>query len=167
MSSRTETFSRTHAKYLASKVVGDLYQCSRLYGSPPVHEVSDYEQELVEMLLGGYVKSYEFGFKKDEKRTVSWSYEVDAAGDLVGGRDDRAGGLYTRANVESASYYNFMTYSSAWMNLSEEAKTRVRAVLPFIRSPGSLPRDGAGYWVSDRGYSNGGVSVTRRTFRPS
>jgi Bacterial HORMA domain family 1 len=166
MSSYTETFSRTHAKYLASKVITDLYQCSRLYGSPSTARISDYENELIEMLAGGFVDEYEFGFKKDGKRVICWQYRVNALGQLVGGSDDHAGGVYGRADIAGASYYNFMTFSSAWSDLSDSARSQIEARLPFVRGDGSLPGDGAGYWVTDRTYSNGGVSVNRRTFRP-
>lgn len=130
-------------------------------------DVPDYEEELVEMLMGSYVEEYEFGFKKNGERVVSWQYRVNAAGELVGGADDHSGGVYARAKVAVASYYNFMTYSRAWTALSDSAKQQVKSRLPFTRSPGSLPDDGNGYWMSDRTYSSGGVSVTRRTFRPS
>lgn len=161
----SESFTRTHAKYLASKVVTDLYQCSRLYGAPVKADIEGYEQELIEMLAGGYVSAYEFGFKKGESRLVSWQYRVTMLGTLVGG-DDRAGGIYTKADVSGASYYNFMTYSSAWSNLSPAQKDLVSQRHPVSRTTGTLPADGNGYWTEDRTYSNGGVSVGRRTFRP-
>jgi len=167
MSSYTDTYSRTDARYLASKVVSDLYQCSRVYGSPPADDVPDYEDELIEMLLGRYVSRYEFGFKKDGKRIVCWRYEVNSAGELVGGSDDRSGGVYARAKVVGATYYNHMSYSDMWFDLSEAARLQIRARLQISRSPKSLPSDGNGYWVSDRNYSSGGVSVSRKTFRPS
>lgn len=166
--STSQTFTRTHAKYLASKVVADLYQCAKLYSSPSVDEIADYEAELIEMLVGGYVLKYEFGFKKDGKRVVTWEYTVNSAGDLIGGAtDDGAGGVYARAKVAQASYFNFMTYSSKWSALTQSARTSVVSTLPFARSEGSAPDDGDGYWVNDRTYSNGGTSVGRRTFRPS
>jgi hypothetical protein len=74
--SLAETFTHTEARYLASKVVADLYQCSRLYRSPAASDIPDYETELVERLVKGYISRYEFGFKKDGKRVVSWQYEV-------------------------------------------------------------------------------------------
>ena len=161
----TESFTRTHARYLASKVVADLYQCARLYGSPSTRSILDYESELVEMLAGGYVSEYEFGLKQNEKRLLSWSYRVTAGGDLVGG-DDRPGGLFARASVAAAFYYNFLSYSPAWFILPETEKQTIFACLPFTRTSGSLPTDGNGYWIADRTYSNGGVAVARRTFRP-
>ena len=164
--SASQSFTRTHAKYLASKVVADLYQCSRLYGCPSNHDIPDYETELVVLLVHGYVSTYEFGFKKDGQRIVSWRYTVNSAGDLVGGSDHRPGGVYARADIASASYYNHMSYTGSWDTLTTEAQVKVKASLPFSRTNGSLPADGNGYWVADRNYSNGGTSVARETFRP-
>jgi len=161
----SESFTWTHAEYLASKVVADLYQCSRLYGSPAAADVTGYEQELIAMLAGGYIAEYEFGFKKGESRVVSWQYRVTILGTLVGG-DDRAGGVYAKADVSGASYYNFMTYSAAWSSLSPAQQVAVSRLHPIARATGTLPADGNGYWTGDRTYSNGGVSVGRRTFRP-
>ena len=165
--SATQTFTRTHAKHLASKVVADLYQCARLYRSPATDDIADYEGELVELLVGGYVAEYEFGFKKNERRVVSWHYAVNTFGDLVGGgADDSAGGVYTRAKVADATYFNFLTYSQKWVSLTQAEKDAIKDKLPVRRTPGSLPSDGNGYWISDRIYTNGGTSVSRRTFRP-
>ena len=163
----TQTFTRTHAKYLASKVVADLYQCARLYGKPRTYEIADYEAELVELLVGGYVAEYEFGFEKNDKRVVTWQYRVNAYGDLVGGgADDRAGGVYARANVADATYFNFLSHSQKWRNLTPGERKAIEDKLPIRRTSGALPADGNGYWVSDRTYSNGGVAISRRTFRP-
>jgi len=164
----TQTFTRTHARYLASKVVSDMYQCARLYGGPACDSVADYEVELVEMLVGGYVYEYEFGFKNDGKRVVSWQYAVNAAGDLVGGgTDDSAGSVYARAKIAGATYFNFMSYSQKWLDLSQGERDAARAAVPISRSTGTLPTDGSGYWAHDKTYTNGGTSVSRRTFRPS
>ena len=164
----TQTFTRTHAKYLASKVVSDLYQCSRLYGRPSSESIADYESELVERLVHGYLDRYEFGFKKTGKRVVSWRYEVNSHGDLIGGgTDDRAGGVYARAVVEGASYYNTTTSSTKWWDLTDAERLAFEDTLPFARVNGSLPSDGNGYWVADRIYRNGGTAVSRTTFTPS
>lgn len=164
--STSESFTLTHAKYLASKVVSDLYQCSRLYGQPSKAAVSNYEGELVVMLSAGYVEDYEFGFKKSDERIVSWRYSVSSGGDLVGG-DDRSGGLYARASVVGATYFNFMSYSGAWFALTEAQRTAVKSKHSVNRTTGSLPSDGAGTWQIDRSYSSAGVAIERKTFRPS
>lgn len=163
--STTQTFTRTNAKYLASKVVADLYQCSRFYGKPAVANVADYETELIELLAAGYLADYEFGFKKDGKRIVTWQYTVHD-GDLVG-TDDNSGRVYARADVSGSVYYNFASFSDKWFALTKAQRESFEASLPFQRTGGSLPVDGSGYWMSDKNYSNGGTAVTRRTFRPT
>lgn len=161
----TETFTRTEARYLASKVTADLYQCSRLYGSPASENIPDYESELVEYLVKGYLSRYEFGFKKDNRRVVSWQYEVKD-GDLVGGSDDHPGGVYARADVTAASYYNHIIYSTKWSSLTPSEQGAFKETVPISRVDATLPTDGDGYWTTDKTYTRGGVAVARRTFRP-
>jgi hypothetical protein len=161
----SESFTRTEAKYLASKVIADLYHCSRLYDKPSLSWIADYETELVERLVKGYLSRYEFGFEKDGRRIVSWQYEV-RAGDLVGGSDDHPGGVYARASVTGASFYNHTISSTKWSLLSVSEQHAFEATLPFSRVDASLPDDGDGYWTADKSYTRGGVAVVRRTFRP-
>lgn len=160
----TATFTRTHAKQLAAKVVADLYQCAVLYEQPPPSHITDYETELIELLAGEYVAKYEFGFKKNDQRIVSWRYTVGPDGGLHG--DSNAGSLYARADITGADYYNFLTYSPKWSNLAATSKAAIQAGLPFQRGDGSLPGNGAGYWQTDNAYTAGGTRVARETFRP-
>jgi hypothetical protein len=161
----TTTFTRTHAKHLAAKVIADLYQCHLMYDDPARSHVDECETELVEMLANSYVATYEFGFKKNDKRIVSWRYTVGPDGGLHG--DDNSGGIYARASVADGSYFNFISYSSTWSKLTNTQQTTFKNGLPFQRSTGTLPADGDGYWVVDHGYTAGGVRVARSTFRPS
>src|SRR6266699_3763453 len=104
----SETFTLTHARRLAAKVAADMHQCQRFYRQPTEKQIENYQQELVVLLHGGYVKSYEFGFQtKDERRVVSWSYTVSPSGDLEGGR---SGGLFPSADISDAALFNFLTY---------------------------------------------------------
>ena len=160
----TTTFTRTHAKHLAAKVIADLYQCSMLYERPCDADIERYETELIELLAHEYVASYEFGFKHDGKRLLTWHYTVGADGGLHG--DSDAGGIYAKGKVADASYFNFLTPSSKWNNLTGAQQSDFESGLPFQRTPGSAPVDGNGYWQVDHGYSAGGVRVARRTFRP-
>jgi hypothetical protein len=162
----SETFTLTHAKHLASKVVSDLYQCRNFYGEPSEAQISKYQDELIVMLAGGYVREYEFGFKKNDLRIVSWQYRVNASGDLVGGADDRSGGIYARADTSGATHFNFMSYSQAWFDLTSGEQNNVKAKHPVSRGTGHLPSDGTGYWQTDRTYSSAGVAIERKTFRP-
>lgn len=160
----TVTFTRTHAKHLAAKVIADLYQCSMLYDRPDEDAIEDYETELIERLANEYVFTYEFGFKSDGKRLLSWHYTVGPDGGLHG--DSDAGGIYAKGKVATATYFNFLTPSSTWNNLSAARQSMFESTLPFQRTLGSAPVDGYGYWQVDHGYSAGGVRVERRTFRP-
>lgn len=164
--SQTQTFTRTEARYLASKVVADLHQCARLYGQPSVGSIEDYKTELVERLVKGYIYRYEFGFKKDTKRILSWQYEVKDGDFVGGGTDDRPGCVYARADISGASYYNHTISTVKWAELSAEEQATFEATLPFNRLEMSAPDDGYGYWTADKTYSRGGVEVARRTFRP-
>ena len=158
------TFTRTHAKHLAAKVIADLYQCSVFYDRPAADDIGEYETELIEMLANEYVDTYEFGFKSNGKRLLSWHYAVGPDGGLHGDAD--AGGIYPKATVAGADYFNFITYSDTWWALSETKRANFKAGLPIQRTPGSSPDDGDGYWQVDHAYSAGGVRVARKTFRP-
>lgn len=159
----TSTFTRTSARYIASKVVSDLRRMSFYYGRPTEQEIENYYGELVELLAGGYLKSVEYGFRRDGQRVVSVYYEALADGSLS---DDRAGGLYARADITGASWFSFLTNSSKFFALPEREQARIEASLPVRRTPGQAPADGNGYWVTDRSYAADGVGTQRRTFRP-
>src|SRR5262245_21863922 len=130
----TRTFTRTSAKYLASKVATDLYRFHRYYNRPTLEQVADYDVELTELLVGGYVSSVEYGFKSGNSRVLTLYYQVLANGSLS---DGNAGGTYARAAVDAASWFSFLTYSSAWSALSHAEQAKIEAGLPFARSSGS------------------------------
>jgi hypothetical protein len=79
-STSTVSFTVTEARRLASKVVTDMARCSQIYGRPSIQEIQEYGDELTLLLKDGYVHNYEFGFKNDERRVISWSYSVDVTG---------------------------------------------------------------------------------------
>lgn len=160
----TTTFTRTHAKHLAAKVIADLYQCFILYDRPSVDNIGDYEAELIEMLAGQYVENYEFGFKKNDKRVLTWRYTVGADGGLHG--DSNAGAIYGKAAIAGTVHFNHMSYTGKWWKLSDAQRASHKSGLAIQRANGSLPGDGDGYWQVDHGYAAGGVQVERRTFRP-
>lgn len=165
-STRTTTFTITDARKLASKVEADLYLCSQYYGEPSAAQIHKYAEELAQLLKDGYVRQYEFGFKKDDQRIVCFRYTVATNGILQS--DDRPGRLFSAADVAGATYYNFLTHSSAWHHLASTERERIERSLPVTRTPGTLPSDGNGYWVSgDKTYSSSSVGLGRSTFRPN
>jgi len=162
--STTDSFTLTNAKKLAAKVVADMHQSRRFYGGPSEASIDAYNDELVVMLAGQYVTSYEFGYQtSDEKRVVSWLYHVSAAGDLEGGR---SGGLCATANISGAKLFNFMTTNARWGDLTDSQRAGVAGNHTVSRVTGAGPSDGAGSWFRDRTYVSGGVAVVRQEFRP-
>lgn len=160
----SETFTLTHARRLAAKVAADMHQCQRLYGHFTDAEIGNYQEELTVLLHGGYVKSYEFGFKtKNGQRVLSWLYNVSSSGDLEGGR---SGGLFSSANVSDADMFNFLSPSTQWFALSAIERDKIKATYSIRRTDGTSPQDGNGYWDRSRHYTSGGVAVTRKEFRP-
>jgi hypothetical protein len=160
----TESFTLTHAKYLSSKVTADMVRCQQLYGQPYVSEINNYGTELSLLLRDNYVSTYEFGFKRDEARVVSWYYQVDRSGNLVA--DDRPGRIVSGVSVAGTSFFNFLTPSLTWYLLPAAQREQFESNSPIDRSPGQAPGDGNGYWVSDLGYSAAGVGMARKTFKP-
>jgi hypothetical protein len=112
-------------------------------------------------LVAGYLRQVEYGFKKNGERIVSVRYTVRAGS----GEPERAGGVDGTADVSGASFFSFLHYSAAFNNLSADEKEKFENALPFQRGNGSEPRDGSGYWISDRTYGAGGVSAGRESFK--
>ena len=157
------TFTKTGAKYLASKVAADLQAVRDHYGQPSEAEIRDYNTELAVLLAEGCVESVEYGFERNDNRVVSLYYEVRTDGSLT---DGRSGGVYARADITGAAWFSFLTYSGRWEQLGEDEQQRIEARLPIKRTYGQAPQDGNGYWVTDRSYSSQSVGTQRRTFRP-
>lgn len=160
----TESFTLTNAKILASKMTADMRRCQQGYGLPTDSEINDYGTEFALLLRDGYVKEYEFGFSRDDARILSWSYSVDSSGHVTS--NDRPGRIITGVDISSTSFFNQMTRSSKWANLSAAEQESVTGGLPIRRITKEGPRDGAGKWVYDLNYSSGGVTLGRKSFQP-
>jgi hypothetical protein len=157
------TFTRTNARYLASKVAADLRQMRLFYGRPSDGEIDDYNAELVELLVGGYLNSVDYGFRRNNSWVVALSYSVKN-GMLV--TDDRAGRIPVGANVTSASWYSYLRYSDEWLKLTSSERARIKSLIPVKRSDASEPNVGGGnVWVEDKVYTSGGTTFKRRTLK--
>ena len=161
---KSDSFTIVQARLLASKVAADMHLCALYYGEPTEQRVRSYSEELAQLLNGGYVEAYEFGYKRDGKRVVCWRYTVQNGQFLT---DGRPGKVVSFADVSGASFYNFLTHNSGWHALTDQERADIETDLPITRSIGSLPSDGNGYWTNDHGYSAGGVGLGRCTYRPS
>ena len=123
-----------------------------------------YRTELEELLTGGYVDRYEFGFKRDGKAVWSLRYVVGPDGSLTG--TGTGGGV--PAGVEHRWRDVLQLPHPFGQLVPSRARARGIAVerqLPFIRADGTLPGEAGGYWTIDRTYAAGGVALERSVFR--
>ncbi len=160
----SETFSIIHARKLSSKVATDMHLCAQYYGKPSEQSIREFAEELAQYLNEGYVEEYEFGYKKNGKRLVTWRYKVDENGLLT--TDERPGKVVPYVDVAGATFFNFLTRNSRFCRLSSGEQAAFERSLPFQRTAGEPPSDGAGYWTTDRNYYAGGRSLNRQTFQP-
>ncbi|MEI9999160.1 MAG: hypothetical protein WDO13_08290 [Verrucomicrobiota bacterium] len=126
-------------------------------------KIRKYAEELAQYLNEGYLAEYEFGFKRDGNRVVSWRYKVDEAGTLT--TDDKAGKIAAYSDVSGATFFNFLMRNTRYANLPATEQKDFLNKLPINRTSGTAPGDGLGYWTSDRNYHSGGRSLGRQTFQ--
>lgn len=160
----SSTFTITHARHIAAKIATDLKRIQRLYGRPSDQDIADYEAEATAMMKAGYLSSVSYGFKRDG----SWIEPTlkYTARDLGGGaaNDDDPGKIRPGKDVSGASFTSFITYTDAFMNLSQADRDIFKSGLPFQRVSGTEPPVN-GYLSSDRTYSAGGRALDRSSVR--
>jgi len=162
--SEARTFTVTHARHIAAKVATDLKRLQRFYGCPSDAHIAEYENELIELLKGGYVETVAYGFRRNGnwiEPTVHYT-----ARDLAGmvADDDDPGRIRPGASIDGARFYSYLTFSDDWGRLSESSKQAVRSRLPFQRD--GAPEPGVdGYLRQDRTYSAGGRALERASVR--
>ncbi|HMO81166.1 MAG TPA: hypothetical protein PKA76_15375 [Pirellulaceae bacterium] len=159
----SESFTRTHARYLASKVAADLRQMRLFYGQPSDDQISNFVEELTELLAGGYLESVDYGFRRNDGWTVALHYKVLSDGTLD--TDDRAGRVPIGADVSGASWYSFLRHSAKWSLLTQAERERIENSIPVKRGHSTEPIVGAGIWSQDKIYSSNGTSFTRLTLK--
>jgi hypothetical protein len=162
--SEATTFTVTDAKHMAAKVATDLKRMQRLYGAPSDADISMYEAEVIELLKKGYLGTVSCGYRRDGKWIVPTLRYT--ARDLAGANanDDDPGRIPLGADINNASFYNYLTYSSAWDKLTAAEKDAFKKSLPFQRV--GAPEPGVnGYFHTDRTYSSGGRALDRGSVR--
>jgi len=155
----TISFTVTHARRLASKVVTDLKRMQRYYGQPSDLAIEQYEEELTLLMKYKYLNKVTFGFKKDGK-WIEPTLKYSAAELTSSAKDDDPGRIYAYADVDGAIFGSCVSYSSLWCALSSEEQERFESTLPIARVRAEYP--GAnGVFSSDHMYSSGGYSLSR------
>lgn len=162
--SQASTFTATHAKYLASKVVADLKRIQRLYGSPSDSTINSYEAELIEYLKKGYLSEVTYGFQRNDK----WIEPtiVYTARDLGGmsSSDDDPGKIKPGADISGAYFTSYLIKNSFYHNQTASEQSSFQSSLPFQRTGAAAPGI-SGYLSSDKSYSSGGKALDRSTVK--
>lgn len=160
----TKTFTLTHARHLASKVAADLKRIQRFYGAPDDTHIANLEGEITELLRQGYLGTVTYGFKRGGdwiEPTLRYT-----AQELLGdGLDDDPGRVRPGANVSGASFYSFLSYSSAWHALTPTQREAIKQQLPVQREGAPEPSVSGGYFANDKTYSSGGRALGRASVR--
>lgn len=163
-STATETFTVTHARYIASKVATDLKRFQRFYGSPTDHWIDQYEAELVGLLKHEAVDYVVYGFQRNALWTpASVRYRALPGGNLAS--DDDPGKIRPGIDVAGARFTSFLAYSTKWFALPLAERQRIEQDLPFQRSTATTPGLETGYWADDLNYSAGGRGLGRSSVR--
>lgn len=158
------TFTVVHARDMAAKVSTDLKRVQRLYGLPSDADIAAYETEVVELLRRGYLGTAFYGFRRDGKwiePTLRYTAHELAAGEV----NDDPGRVRPGLNVAGATFYSYLTYSSAWDRLSAAEQAQIKQTLPIQRVGAALPAVHNGYFADDKTYSAGGRSLARASAR--
>ncbi|WP_025663189.1 HORMA-1 domain-containing protein [Aquimarina megaterium] len=155
-----KTFTVTDAKKLAAKVATDLKRIQRFYHQPSDSRISDFEAEIVELLKDGYLDTVIYGFQKNGdwiEPTIKYTAKDLANTSDV---DDDPGRIRLGADIDGAFFYSYLTYTSAWFNLSTEDKNEYKNNLPFKRTEAVEPGVN-GYLSQDKTYTSGSKSLNR------
>lgn len=161
----SESFTKTHAVYLASKTAADLRQMQLFYGRPSDGEIDAYIKELVILLLARCLGMVEYGFIRNGGWVVVTRYVVRSDG--FSGADERSGRIPPNVTISGATWHSYLEYNLRWDQLTETERARIQVTLPFQRKPGHEPGIGLGGWVLDKTYSRAGVGLERGVYRAS
>jgi hypothetical protein len=149
---------------MAAKVATDLKRMQRFYGVPGNGDIAAYQEELIELMRVGYLGTVTYGFRRSGlwiEPTLRYTSRDLKYGSAA---DDDPGRIRPGADVEGASFYSYLSYSSAWISLSANEREAFEERLPFRRSGAPEPPI-SGYLHSDRTYSAGGRALERASVR--
>lgn len=160
-STNTSTFTRTHASHIAGRIATDLRHCLREYKSPSEDMLENYRLELEELLFNHYVSPSYFGFKRSDT-VIVWAVKYNISQDGTISSDSAiAGGIPRGHNINGASFFNFLSYSTNWTNLTTQQRLAIQAGLAVKRQDGVLPGSGSETWSDDRIFVAGDVAARR------
>lgn len=155
----TQTWSRTHARYIAGKVAADLRQMQQAYGQPTDKHLDDLVEELISYIADGYLDYVEYGFRRGESWVVAHKYTAAELGSTE--VDDRSGRVRRDADVTGAHWWSYLVRNNRWHNLPKTERDKYEDSLTIKRTPGSGATPLSGGWLHEKSYSSGGGSLGR------
>ena len=155
----TQTWSRTHARYVAGKVAADLRQIQQEYGKPTDEHLNDLLEELVVYLADDYLDYVEYGFRCGDSWVIAHKYTAAQLGSLS--TDDRSGRIRRGADIRGAYWWSYLVRNDRWSNLTQADRDRYEAAIRLKRTPGSGASAGPNGWTRERAYSSAGGGVYR------
>lgn len=159
---RSASFTITDARYVGAKLGADLRVLHDLYGKPSLTTIDDYCEEVALLLRDGYLATVDYGFKNSGDN--SWRLRLRYTATTNGQLDSRPGRLPTAVDIAGSSFYSYLTYSSAFHNLTSDRQETVKQALPVSRSSATEPTASAGSSQSGQGYARNGTGVTRDVY---
>ena len=158
---RSETFTVTHAWHIVVKIGTDLKRMQRFYGRPTDQEIDDYEKEAVALLCGDYLDWVTYGLYKHEQWIVALKYAARYGGVLIA--DDSPGRLPLGVDVSGCQFTSMLAYTAKWRQLNAIQQQRIYKDAGVSFTSRVFRPDYQGAWRSDRTYSAGGRGVLRYT----
>lgn len=160
----TRSFTITEARHIASKIASDLNLLTAFYSNPSLDDVEKYKEEAAQFIAKRYLKSVEYGYKKDGAVVFSLKYTAKSDGTLSA--DDRPGKVPAGLNTDGIVFYSYLRYSDAFFALSESERNKFESGLPVRRTTGGEPvLTTNGYWEKTHTYSKNGEGVEREVFK--
>lgn len=163
----TETFTRTDARFLASRIASELEQVHIFYpGLLSAEAVAKHIQEVVELLSHRYMDCADYGFKRNDEWIFRLRYKVRWDGWVV--RNDESGGIPATINTVGAVFDSYMQYTEAFnMLTSDERLAFKKANLPWVRVGAAETPLAAGPSSTSKTFGRNGVSIDRNLFLAS
>jgi hypothetical protein len=132
------------------------------YGQPSDQDINLYIGELCILLLGGWLKSVSYGYKRNGAWIIALKYEARSGS--IRAVDEDSGRVMPGKDVSGAYWYSFLSKNLAYSLLPQSRKNEIEQLLPIKRTYGTEPRLTTGSWRNDKYYSNEGGALQRQIY---
>ncbi len=156
---QTDSWSHTHARFVAGKVAADLRQMQQEYGKPTDEHLNDLLEELVAYLADAYLDYVEYGFRFGDRWVIAHKYTAAQLGSLS--TDDRSGRIRRGADITGAYWWSYLVKNDQWWDLTQTERDRYETAIRIKRTSGSDASVGPSGWAPEKAYSSGGGGVHR------